>query len=732
MRFNDVLRFKPDRRDRTREAKRRDPMRCRLVLEWLEARTVLTNYTAATVAVLISDIAASNTAGGTNTIRLAPRTTFTLTAVNDQTNGPTGLPDIDSDDILTIVGNSDTIQRSESVQTPAFRLLAVDAGGSLTLENLTLQNGLAQGVGISSEGGAIYNQGTLVLRGVSVRNNVARGNAGAQGTSSSPDGGAGSAAFGGGIYSNGSLTLDGGTKLESNQAVGGSGGDAAEFTSGALSGPGDGLVGISPSGNGAAGAPGYGGGLFVAGGNLTVSSATLSGNSAAGGKGGAAAKIEIGSFFAEFRGNGGAGGNGRGGGIFMADGTATVTNFNLTVNAADGGDGGTGGSLTSRFTSNGMTIVNIAPGADGSNGDGSGGGLYVAGGSLTLANGSITGNQADGGNGRRSATGSDLSQLLSFPLGASGGKAFGGGLCLVSGSLTLNDDLLSSNGVKGGAGGDNAIGTGGAGGTAAGGGLYVGGGCAGLTNDTFVVNKAAGGNGGDAGFPDPGGAGGDALGAGICLGGGKVTLSGGVFTRNEAQGGSGGRGGNAPIGGAPFVAFAFDRAASVSAIPPLAFGLTGAGGPGGGGAGGAVQSGGGTLTMTGTILAANVAEGGDGGQGGMGGIGIADQRGGDGGAGGDGSGGGINASGGTVKLFSVNVSLNLAVGGRGGAGGGSRAISVPPLVGSSGQPGQGDGGGLFIAESDLGVFLDAFTQARVRGNLATTLDPNIDGTFGNC
>ncbi len=49
-------------------------------------------------------------------------------------------------------------------------------------------------------------------------------------------------------------------------------------------------------------------------------------------------------------------------------------------------------------------------------------------------------------------------------------------------------------------------------------------------------------------------------------------------------------------------------------------------------------------------------------------------------------------------------------------------------MGSDGDSGQGDGGGVFIVTTDLGVVVDTFTQTHVKGNHASTVDPNIDGT----
>jgi hypothetical protein len=181
----------------------------RLRVKQLEDRTVPTAFTAATVAHLIADINAANAAGGSNIIRLVAGKTFTLTAVDNTTDGPTGLPVIAANDTLTIVGNGDTIQRSTASGTPAFRLFDVASGGSLTLKDMTVQDGLAQGDGsgaASAEGGAIYSQGSLALDAVTVQSNTAQG--GLEGN-----------AAGGGIYSGGSLTLDSCT-IHNNLAVG--------------------------------------------------------------------------------------------------------------------------------------------------------------------------------------------------------------------------------------------------------------------------------------------------------------------------------------------------------------------------------------------------------------------------------------------------------------------------------------------------------------------------------
>src|SRR5215471_3446650 len=84
-----------------------------LILERLEDRTALSNFNALTVSDLIADINAANAGGGSNTITLTAPTTspYVLTAVDNTTDGPTGLPLISGGskpDTLIINGNGDT------------------------------------------------------------------------------------------------------------------------------------------------------------------------------------------------------------------------------------------------------------------------------------------------------------------------------------------------------------------------------------------------------------------------------------------------------------------------------------------------------------------------------------------------------------------------------------------------------------------------------------------------
>jgi hypothetical protein len=230
------------------QASRRRSARPRL--EQLEDRLTPSTFSAATVSDLIADINAANRQGGANTIALtAPISSpYVLTAVNNTTDGATGLPVIAANDNLTILGNGDAIARSTATGTPAFRLLDVASGASLTLDNLTLQGGLAAGSNTtaggqkSAEGGAIYSYGALVLNGVTVQNNAARGT--------------GMAAYGGGLFvGGGTATLTSDT-VDSNQVS---------------AGIGSGLLHVTL---------GMGGGLYVSNATVTLTSDTVEFNSA--------------------------------------------------------------------------------------------------------------------------------------------------------------------------------------------------------------------------------------------------------------------------------------------------------------------------------------------------------------------------------------------------------------------------------------------------------------------
>jgi hypothetical protein len=247
-------------------------------MERLEDREVPALFTAASVSDLIADIDAANLTAEADTITLVAGRTFTLTGVNNTAHGSTGLPVIAATENLTIVGNGDIIERRTTGGTPAFRLFDVAAGATLTLENLTLQGGLALDYGGSAQGGAIYSQGALTLESVTVQNNTAQGSSGylLQFSGFNMPGGS---ALGGGLYSNGTLTMAACT-IQKNAAIGGQGADSTY-----VSVPNDPhpFAQYVPASDGGIA---NGGGLYVGGGVVTITSSSITSNSAQGGAGG--------------------------------------------------------------------------------------------------------------------------------------------------------------------------------------------------------------------------------------------------------------------------------------------------------------------------------------------------------------------------------------------------------------------------------------------------------------
>ena len=173
-------------------------------LETLEVRT-LPATSAPTASALIAAIQNANKTGG-DTIALSPGVSYDFTSADNSTNGANALPVITSN--ITIIGFGNTIDRSTAPSVLPFRLFDVAGGGSLTLGDVTLTGGVAQGTGVAAQGGAIYSAGKLNLTGVTVKSNTAQGSIGAS-------------AYGGGLYAAaGSVTLSNDT-LSGNNALGG-------------------------------------------------------------------------------------------------------------------------------------------------------------------------------------------------------------------------------------------------------------------------------------------------------------------------------------------------------------------------------------------------------------------------------------------------------------------------------------------------------------------------------
>jgi hypothetical protein len=117
------------------------------------------------VACLKAAITTANANGETNTITLVAGT-YTLTTVDNTTNGANGLPSITSK--LTIRGAGvDTTIIERDASAPRFRLLHVSADSVLQLESLTVRGGSAD----NGDGGGILNFGDVQITYSRVTNN---------------------------------------------------------------------------------------------------------------------------------------------------------------------------------------------------------------------------------------------------------------------------------------------------------------------------------------------------------------------------------------------------------------------------------------------------------------------------------------------------------------------------------------------------------------------------------
>ena len=283
--------------------------------------------------------------------------------------------------------------------------------GTLTLDNLTLTGGKAQGgaggaggVGGGAGGGAggggaglggavLDNGGFFTAEGVTFMNNTAQGGQG--GTGGTGPGG------GGGLGVAASGSMGGGSG-----GMGGNGG-GADGEAGGVGGFGGGGGGGAGSAVGNLGGAGGAGG-FGGGGGAGGSAAFVVGAPGAGGFGGGAGQ---GSSHAD--GNGG-GGAGLGGGIFSNGGILVLYNDTFTDNTAGGG-----GATTSMAAHSAQA------------GSGFGGAVFVLNGSLTATNDTFSLNTAAQG-------GTDVYVLSDL----TDTGVIGGGTATVA----LNNDILGQSG----------------------------------------------------------------------------------------------------------------------------------------------------------------------------------------------------------------------------------------------------------------------------------------------
>src|SRR5262245_37091195 len=198
------------------------------------AQAAVFNIAAGDVAALISAISTANGNNQDDTINLAAGT-YTLTAVDNETDGPNGLPSITG--TLTLHGaGAESTMLARTDTAPEFCILHVAPTGALTVQGLTVTG--------ASRGG-ILNGGTLALFDSTVRDNFD------------------SDFLAGGILNNGTMTL-----LDSTIA-----GNFSDNTGGILNRGTLTVVNSTISGNGG---NGIAGGILNAQGIVTLINSTIS------------------------------------------------------------------------------------------------------------------------------------------------------------------------------------------------------------------------------------------------------------------------------------------------------------------------------------------------------------------------------------------------------------------------------------------------------------------------
>jgi hypothetical protein len=213
------------------------------------AFAALFNCPAGDVACLIAAIESANANPDADTIELAAGD-YELTVVDNDTDGPNGLPSITSEITINGVGPATAIRRTAE----EFRIFHVAASGTLTLDSLTIADGLltsGNGAGILNAGGVVHLTGSIIADNEALQS-----------------------ASGGGIFndSGGTLSLTNST-ISGNQSVLGEGGCGGIVNKGVAD-----IMGSAVRQNGGTGIGASNGGIRNTGGTLHVINSTIAKN----------------------------------------------------------------------------------------------------------------------------------------------------------------------------------------------------------------------------------------------------------------------------------------------------------------------------------------------------------------------------------------------------------------------------------------------------------------------
>ncbi len=260
-------------------------------------------------------------------------------------------------------------------------VFAIPAGVTVSISGLTIEDG--------SGGGGISNSGTLTISDSSVSNSSAANSGGGISnsgsgmltvTDSTVSGNDALNGEGGGIASAGMLRVTGSTLSDNSAGFGGFGGGIAN----------GGTMIVSDSTLSGNSVSDQGGGIYNYN-SATVSDSNFSGNTASQGGGGIDNDGTLTAAGSTFSGNTT---SGSGGGIDNSGGTLTLTSGTISANTANGPDGNGGGILSNL----GGTLTVTDSTISGNTTSNAGGGIFNSDGSLTLTDSTISGNTENGPN----------------------------------------------------------------------------------------------------------------------------------------------------------------------------------------------------------------------------------------------------------------------------------------------------------------------------------------------
>lgn len=385
-------------------------------------REAIANAESSSTPVVFDDCAPGNPSGP-DTIVLPANGQFSITDYAGYYYGSyTGLFPIYSE--LTIDGNNATIERPDSGGA-STRLLAVGLGGNLTLIDVNLNRGVADGSqDAGGGGGAIVNHGLLTLSGGALREN--------------------SAASGGAIANFGRLVVDGAT-FQDNVASGHNGGAIAATSDFYPDQIGAGDVELHDSLLSGNEAKQFGGALAADDAHVTISDTTFDHNVAIKGGGGVAfftpssTTTSLTVEYSDFTGNEAT--TASGGGLYVGYGVFNIRHSTISGNTA----GASGGGVAMY---QGLLKLENAT-VSGNGAKRYGGGLSQIGGEARLTNSTLSGNEAVDGGGMFSLAG--ITSLYNTTITANYASSSGGGI-YSSGddsNVLLRHVLISGNDAVG-------------------------------------------------------------------------------------------------------------------------------------------------------------------------------------------------------------------------------------------------------------------------------------------